>query len=212
MSTMKKHILVTDDHTIVRKGVVSLLKDNFPFFVMDEAESAAETVAYLKKRNYDLLILDLNLPDANAEKIIKQVTLESKDTPIIIFSMFPVNVMEKPMLKLGASKYVNKGDDLNKLKRAVEEIILGKNITSPVDQSLPQQENPFVDLSPKELSVMLALFDGKSNKEIANELSLSASTIATYKQRVLEKTKSTSITELLKVAIQFNVFDFLKKT
>lgn len=208
---MIKHILITDDHTIVRKGVVSLLKDNFPFFETDEAETAVDTIKCLKQKKYDLLILDLNLPDANAEKLIKQVKLEAGNTPIIVFSMFPVNVMEKPMLKLGASKYVNKADDLNKLKRAVEEVILGRLTGVAASNTVSSQVSPFADLSPKELSVMIALFEGKSNKEIARDLSLSASTIATYKQRVLEKTKAHSITELLKVAIQFNLYDFLKQ-
>ena len=206
---MKKRILITDDHTIVRKGVVSLLKDNFPFFESEEAETAAETIKHLKQNKYDLLILDLNLPDANVEKFINLVKLEAKNTPIIVFSMFPINVMEKPMIKLGVSKYINKAEDLIKLKRAVEEVILGK-ITAPSnEESVPQKMSPFASLSPKELLVMISLFDGKTNKEIADEHSLSPSTIATYKQRLLEKTHSKSITDLLKIAIQFNVYSFV---
>ncbi len=209
---MKKQILVTDDHTIVRKGVVSLLKENFPFFQTAEAETAAETIRFLKQHTYDLLILDLNLPDANAEKVISQVRQEAMNTPIIVFSMFPVNVMEKPMLKLGVSKYVNKGDDLNKLLRAVEEIVLGRVHVEMPEEKQMQGESPFAELSPKELSVMMSLFDGKSNKQIAHDLDLSASTVATYKQRVLEKTNTSSLTDLLKVAMKFNVYSFLQQT
>jgi DNA-binding NarL/FixJ family response regulator len=205
---IKKQILITDDHSIVRKGVVGFLKENFPFYETEEAESAAETIEKVRNRQYDLLILDLNLPDANAEKFIKLVKREAGDTHLIVFSMFPANVMEKPMDKLGVSKYINKAEDLRKLKRAVEDVISGKVKTSPSDESPPQPQSPFASLSPKELSVMIALFDGKSNKEIADQQSLSPSTIATYKQRVLEKTQTKSFTDLLKVAIQFNVYSF----
>lgn len=205
---IKKQILITDDHTIVRKGVVGLLKDNFPFCESDEAETADETIKKLQQKKYDLLILDLNLPDANAEKFINLVKREAGDTPIIVFSMFPVNVMEKPMVKLGVSKYINKAEDLRKLKRAVEEVISGKVSATILEESTPQPTSPFATLTPKELSVMIALFEGKSNKEIAQDHSLSPSTIATYKQRVLEKTHTKSITDLLKMAIQFNVYSF----
>ena len=210
MNAMKR-ILVIDDHTIVRKGVVGLIKENFPFFETEEAESAIETMKCLTSKSYDLLILDLNLPDSNVEKLIKQVKAAAENTPIIVFSMFPIHVMEQPMLKLGASKYVNKGDDLKKLRRAIEEIILGKYTTDSTAESNSKGVSPFTALSPKELSVMIGLFDGKSNKEIAQDLELSASTVATYKQRVLEKTQANSVAELLKVAIQFNVYDFLKQ-
>lgn len=208
---MIKKILITDDHTIVRKGVVSLLKERFPFLEAEEAETAADAIALLKKNYYDLLILDLNLPDANAEKLINLVKVEAKETPIIVFSMFPASVMEKSMLKLGAAKYVSKGDDIKKLQRAVEEVVLGKIFSMDESKMSTEQESPFSILSPKELSVMIAFFDGKSNKEVADALSLSASTVATYKQRLLEKTKTHSITELLKIALQFNVYNFPKE-
>jgi len=208
---MGKKILIVDDHIIVRKGVLALIRDWFSTFITNEASSAAEALAELKKNQFDLLIIDLNLPDANAEKVIHQIKSASHDTPIIVLSMFPVNIMEKNVLKLGVAKYLFKGDDIGLLKKAIETIIYGTLKNKKSSGLTMGNNNPFIHLSPKELSVMLYLFDGKRNNEIAAELSLSQSTIATFKQRILEKTGADSITTLLKIAIQFNVYGFVSR-
>jgi len=205
---MKRQILVSDDHNIVRKGVVNLIQEHFPFVETGEAENGAETMNQLRRRKFDLLILDLNMPDANADKIMTQMRAEDINIPIIIFSMYPVQVMEKSMLKLGAARYVSKGDELKYLKWAIEEVLMGKK-TGQFSADMPESvSNPFASLTPKELSVMIALFDGKTNKEIAEEFALSPSTVATYKQRMLEKTGSRSVTDMLKVAMQFHLYGF----
>lgn len=205
---MKKQILVSDDHTIVRKGVVNLIQEHFPFIETGEAENGAATIQQLRSRRYDLLILDLNLPDASADKIMNMMRTEAIHIPVIVFSMYPVQVMEKSMLKLGAARYVSKGDELKYLKWAIEEVLLGKK-TGQLGTDMPDSiSNPFASLTPKELTVMIALFDGKSNKEIAEEYALSPSTVATYKQRMLEKTGSRSVTDMLKVAMQFHLYGF----
>ena len=205
---MKKQILVSDDHTIVRKGVVNLIHEHFPFVETGEAENGSVTISQIRSKRYDLLILDLNLPDANADKIMHLMRAEGIDIPVIVFSMYPVQVMEKSMLKLGATRYVSKGDDLKYLKWAIEEVLMGKK-TGQLGAEMPESvSNPFASLTPKELTVMIALFDGKSNKEIAEEYALSPSTVATYKQRMLEKTGSRSVTEMLKVAMQFHLYGF----
>jgi len=208
---MNKKILIVDDHTIVRKGLLGLIKDNFSTFTTNEASSAAEAISELKKDQFDLLVLDLNLPDSNAEKVIHQIKSAAHNTPIIVFSMFPIKIMEKPMLKLGVAKYLNKGDDIGLLKNAIQDTLYGTNNIKKSFCKKNDKENPFSDLSPKELSVMMALFDGKRNVEIAQELSLSQSTVATFKQRILEKTGVESITKLLKIAIQFNVYSIVEK-
>lgn len=207
---MKKKILITDDHTIVRRGVVSLLKEHFPFFEMDEAESFNETISLLNKCTYDLIILDLNLADGNAEGLVKKIKSINDKLPIVVFSMFPKEVMEGPMLKLGVSKYVNKSENLLLLRDAVESVFQGKNKINHQVLS-PGVENPFERLSPKELSVMFALLEGLTNAEIAVKMDLKASTIATYKQRVFEKLSLQNTTQLVKLAIQFNIYSLSLK-
>ena len=98
---MKKRILITDDHTIVRRGVVSLLKEYYPFPEFIEADSLQSSIQVLNSSKIDLVILDLNLPDANAENLVKKIRTMFFKLPIIVFSMFPKDVMKAPMAKLG---------------------------------------------------------------------------------------------------------------
>lgn len=201
---MEKRLLITDDHAIVRKGVVSLLREHFPFFVFDEAEDAAETVAALRKYRYDLLVLDLNLPDANVEKVVRQVRQAHGSVPIIIFSMFPEEVMQKPLQPFGICAYINKGSNLLKLRDAVQKVLLktGAVHNAPEPAAVP---NPFAQLSPKELLVTFALLAGKNNRQVGEELDLSPSTVATYKQRIFEKLAVRSMPELTRLALAFEV-------
>lgn len=207
---MKKKILITDDHTIVRRGVVSLLKEHFPFCVLYEAESFKETIDQLKAQSVDLLILDLNLPDANAENLVMQIKKDFTTLPIIIFSMFPKEVMELPMQKLGVNVYINKSEHLLKLRDAVDAIFLGKRKQENISQD-SHKVNPFENLSPKELSVMFSLLEGHSNSQICTELNLKASTISTFKQRIFQKLGIQSTAELVKIAMQFNVYHLSDK-
>ena len=202
---MKKRILITDDHTIVRRGVVSLLKEYFPFAELIEADSLQSSLDSLNAGKVDLIILDLNLPDANAENLVKKIRTEFSKLPIIIFSMFPKEVMEAPMAKFGVVNYINKSENLLLLKDAVDNVFHGNKLQHKLEID-GQADNPFDELSPKELSVMFSLLEGHSNKEICDQMGLKASTVATYKQRVFEKLAIQNTTQLVKLAIQFNLY------
>jgi DNA-binding NarL/FixJ family response regulator len=202
---LKKRILITDDHTIVRRGVVSVLKEYFPFADLIEADSLQTSIDALSKDNFDLIILDLNLPDANAENLVKSIRSQFTKLPIIVFSMFPKEVMEGPMSKLGVVCYINKSENLLLLKEAVDNVFHGNKVQYKLEVE-GHAENPFEELSPKELTVMFSLLEGHSNKEICDQMGLKASTVATYKQRVFEKLAIQNTTQLVKLAIQFNVY------
>lgn len=202
---MKKKILITDDHTIVRRGVVSLLKEYFPFAELIEADSLQSSLDILNTGQVDLIILDLNLPDANAEHLVKKIRIEFSKLPIIIFSMFPKEVMEGPMAKLGVVNYINKSENLLLLKEAVDNVFHGNKVQQKLEVD-GQADNPFDELSPKELTVMFSLLEGHSNKEICDQMGVKASTVATYKQRVFEKLAIQNTTQLVKLAIQFNLY------
>ncbi len=185
--------------------MVSVLKEYFPFADLIEADSLQSSLKVLDTMLIDLIILDLNLPDANAENLVKSIRNQYSKLPIIVFSMFPKEVMEGPMSKLGVVAYVNKTENLLLLKEAVDNIFHGARIRQKIDQEAIT-DNPFELLSPKELSVMFSLLEGHSNKEICDQMGLKASTIATYKQRIFEKLAVQNATQLVKLAIQFNLY------
>ena len=96
---MKKRILITDDHTIVRRGVVSLLKEYFPFAELIEADSLQSSLDTLNAGKVDLIILDLNLPDANAENLVKKIRTEFSKLPIIIFFLTKIGLVTPEFLR-----------------------------------------------------------------------------------------------------------------
>lgn len=199
-------VLVVDDHEIVRKGVINFLKERFPVLRFVEAGSAAETTTYLADSNYEIIILDLNLPDLNAENLVKQVRESAPRSSIIVFSMFSAEVMETPMCKLGVKHFVNKASNLNKLSEAVYQELHTSVEKKQVKKLDSITANPFSTLSPQEFSILFGLIEGKTNKAIAISLGLGSSTVATYKQRILEKIQVKSVAELVKLAVQFSIY------
>jgi DNA-binding NarL/FixJ family response regulator len=203
---MKKKLLVVDDHEIVRKGVINYLKGFFTSMEFLEASNMSETISLIELEKPDLIILDLNLPDSNAEGLVLQVKKASQHSPIVVFSMFPEDVMKKPMTQLGISQYVNKGSNLAKLKDAVNWELNNHQKTRQDIKKEKEPSNPFAVLSPQELSVMFALLEGHTNKSISKQLQIGQSTVATYKQRILEKLMVSSTAEMIKLAVQFNLY------
>lgn|GEM_PF-75939 len=203
---MKKKLLVVDDHEIVRKGVINYLKGFFTSMEFLEASNMSETINLIEREKPDLIILDLNLPDSNAEILVIQVKKTAPQASIVIFSMFPEDVMKKPMAKLGINQYVNKGSHLAKLKDAVNWELNHYQKTRERIKKEKEPSNPFAELSPQELSVMFALLEGHTNKSISNQLQIGQSTVATYKQRILEKLSVSSTAEMIKLAVQFNLY------
>lgn len=198
-------ILVVDDHEIVRKGIINFLLDRFSNLRFTEAGTAKKAIELLNQVFFDLIVLDLNLPDLNAEKLVKEVRIHSPKSSVIVFSMFSEEVMGFPMQKLGVRHYINKGSPLSKLGDVVfQELNKSKSIDS-INQEDFISANPFSALSPQELAILFGIIEGKTNKAIAASLNLSASTVATYKQRIFEKTQVSNTADLVKLAAQFSI-------
>jgi DNA-binding NarL/FixJ family response regulator len=203
---MQFEILIIDDHEIVRFGMIQVLEQKFIGLKISESPNANHALGLLKDYDYDLIISDLNLPDISSHELIKAIRKVEKRTPIIVFSMFPKDVMENAMSSLNIQKYVYKGDGLQMLTEAVFEIMgniengkKNKKIQSNADST------PFEKLSAKELEVMMLYLQGKSTTDICHILTLKASTVSTYKMRVFNKLDVKNIASLTKLAFYYNV-------
>ena len=198
-------ILVVDDHEIVRKGVITFLFDRFSNLRFTEAGTAKKALELLNQVFFDLIVLDLNLPDLNAEKLVKEVRTHSPKSSIIVFSMFSEEVMRFPMQKLVVRHYINKGSPLSKLGDVVFQELNKSTSINSINQEDVISANPFSALSPQELAILFGIIEGKTNKAVAASLNLSASTVATYKQRIFEKTQVSNTADLVKLAAQFSI-------
>ena len=207
-------ILVADDHAIVREGLKQILADVGDMTVCDEAASGAETLAKIRKREYDVVLLDISMPGRSGLEILKDIKTEHPKQPVLILSMHAEEQYAVRALRAGASGYLTKASAPDELIGAIRKVSYGRKYVSAslaeklafaldIDTKKPPHET----LSDREYQVMLMIASGKSVKEIAAELCLSVKTISTYRARVMEKMNMKKNAELTLYAVRNRLMD-----
>ena len=196
-------ILIADDHAIVRDGLIALLRKEFKDIVIREASNGGDAIEIARSGEWDIIVIDISMPGRNGLEALKQMRAEGLKTPIIILSMHPEDQYAIRALKAGASGYVNKECATAELVAAVHQVLLGKKyISAVVSEKLASS---FTDMSGKlaheslsdrEMQVLVLIASGKTLSEVAAEISLGASTISTYRARLLEKLSLNNNAEL----------------
>ena len=207
-------ITIVDDHSIVRSGLVKILKEESDMMILAETSGYAELFASLKNSRPDIILIDISIPGKNGLEILKEVKQYYPAVKVLMLSMHPEDRFAVRAIKAGASGYVTKESASEELVRAIRQVYNGgKFITPSLTEKLvnyfeilgnkPEHEK----LSDRELQIMNMIASGKKVKEIADELSLSPATIATYRARVLEKMNLKSNVELANYALRHNLVD-----
>lgn len=197
-SLSNAHILILDDHVIIRRGLRNLISSRLPQVrVEDLATLEALTGRLNKPPMPDLMVLDLQLADGNAMDELGDLRRNHPAVKILIYSMSPERIYAQRVLNLGCAGYVNKDSSEDEVIRAIERVLAGEiYLGLETAQRMQHQEkdtetgvgtDPFVRLSDQELRVLNELLDGHGVKEIASRMMLGVSTVATYKARLLEK-------------------------
>jgi len=210
---MQPHqILIADDHAIVRKGLKILVNELFPECTCDEACNGDDIFFLIKKNNYSLLILDINMPFTDSISLVTNLLVYQKDTKILVFSMNAEDLYAKRFLKLGAKGYLHKETKPEEIKKAILTILEGKTYMSQqlndrlMNEILKKStDNPFEKLSDRELEIVRYFLLGYSVTDIKKTLNIHASTIGTYKMRLFEKLKVKNALELSKLAVLYNM-------
>ncbi|RLA73263.1 MAG: DNA-binding response regulator [Epsilonproteobacteria bacterium] len=203
-------IIIADDHEIVRSGLRLLIESHQDLQVEDEASSFGELTTLLEAKQYDLLILDLNLGDKNGIHSIQEISDQFEKLPVLVLSMFPEDSYAVGALKAGASGYLNKKVVSSELIKAIRKIIGGeKYISESLAENLPygteldkETTSPLEALSKREYEVLSLIASGDSYKEIAEKLSLSPKTVSTYRTRILDKLSLANTNQLIHFALQ----------
>lgn len=205
---MVKKILIADDHSAIRIGVRQICTSEFPTVVIGEATNYAEVFQRLASDDWDILILDIDLPGRSGLDILQQIRTDKLKIPVLIFSFHGEEQIALRALKLGASGYLSKDAADMELVKAINQIISGRKYVS---QTLSEQliylldndteKEPHELLSEREYQTMLLIASGKTVTEIAEILSLSKATISTYRARILEKMKMKTNASLTNYAI-----------
>jgi two-component system invasion response regulator UvrY len=186
--------LIADDHTVVRKGVKQILQDAFPSAIIEETADAEDLLKRVFSEDWDLVISDISMPGRSGLDVLQQIRQSHPKLPILILSMYPEDQYAIRVLRAGASGFLNKNSAPEELVKAINHVLLGKKyITPSIAEKLAgvfdQDAQKFTheSLSDREFEVLKLLAAGKSVSEISEQISLSASTISTYRARIMTK-------------------------
>ncbi|MGE0031627.1 MAG: response regulator [Steroidobacteraceae bacterium] len=203
-------VLIADDHAVVRAGLRQLLGSDHAISEIGEAETGQQTLDRLRDGSWDLLILDIAMPDRSGLDILKHVRSGFPDTRILILSGFPERQYGINVLRAGAHGFLGKECAAEELTKAVHSILAGRRYLSPTMSELLISEidgggigKPIhLQLSEREFQIFCKLASGVSVSEIARELCLSVKTVSTYRGRVLEKLNFKSNADITSYALR----------
>lgn len=202
-------ILLADDHAVVRGGIRKFLEATKDVEIVAEATTGEEALAQVRKGDFDVMLLDISLPDLNGLEVLKRVKRERPSMPVLVFSMHSEDDFAVPAFDAGASGYLTKDSSPNQILMAIQTVASGASYVSP---SLTERllagtvsagkREPYEALSRREMEVLLMLSKGVSLTKIGEQLHLSVKTVSTYRGRVLEKLNVLSNAELTRYVVQ----------
>jgi two-component system, NarL family, invasion response regulator UvrY len=202
-------ILIADDHAIVRRGLSEILLEEYPSALVEEVGDADTLLNRALAGHLDIVISDLMMPGRSVLEVLQQIKQHAPQLPVLILSIFPEEQYATRVLKAGASGYINKDAAPTELVKAVQRILQGRKYITPniaellaSDLTLTTDKAPHELLSDREFHVMKLLAEGKTISDIAEMLSLSPTTISTYRARIMEKMKMKANAELARYALE----------
>ena len=202
-------VLIVDDHAMVRRGLRALLSDEFHGAAFGEASDARQALEQLRKKEWDVALLDITLPGKSGLDLLKELKAEWPRLPVLVLSGHPEDQFAVRVLKAGAGGYMTKGSAPEEVAKAIRKILAGGRYVSPelaeklaLGVKTDLTRTPHETLSDREYAVMSRIASGRTVTEIAEELSLSAKTISTYRTRVLEKLGLRNSAEIVQYAIR----------
>ncbi|GEC97209.1 MAG: hypothetical protein RLZZ220_1764 [Pseudomonadota bacterium] len=193
---MKKpiRVLIADDHAIVRQGLRQILSDTPDLTVSGEAENGVQAVQMVRAGEWDVVLMDVSMPDRNGIDALKLIKKEYPRLPVLILSMYPEEQYAIRALKAGAAGYLTKQSAPELLVTAIRQVASGKKYVSPsLAEELANaigddsERPPHEKLSDREYQTLCMIASGKTPAEIAEALNLSVKTVSVYRARLLEK-------------------------
>lgn len=208
-----KEFLLVDDHVVVRTGLGLMIQQYFQPCTITEAGHGQEALDKLKEKSFNLMVLDIHMPDTDALGLTEYVRAQYPNMRILIYSMGAEHIYAKRFLKAGASGFVSKEAPLEEIIRAVTLVLDGrKYISEELAMSLANEtesskknDNPFNKLSAREFEIATLLLSGKTISEISRDISIQISTVGTHKARLFEKLGVTNILELKELANSYHL-------
>ncbi len=208
------HILIADDHAVVRRGLREILADALPGADFSEAGNGDEVLSQLGKSQAAMLVLDISMPGRSGMDVLRDVKHAYPRLPVIILSCQPEDQYAVRCLRAGAAAYINKESAPEELAEATKKILSGgRYVSASVAETLLTNLDDSVDkplhelLSDREYEVMRLIAAGVPLTEIGNRLHVSVKTISSYRARIMEKMQMKSNAELTRYAMTHSLID-----
>jgi len=208
---MAVNIILADDHTLFREGLLSILNAELEFKVVAQADNGREVVKLARKEPVDVIIMDIAMPELNGIEATRQLTQEHPKIKVVALSMHSDRHFVTGMLKAGAKAYLLKDCAGSELIKAVREVLLDRyyisqdistTVLNDYVGKLVGEDKEAAELSSREREVLQLIAEGKPTQEIANTLFISVKTVEAHRSKIKAKLKLNSIPELTKYAIR----------
>ena len=206
-------ILIADDHAVVRRGLIQILSEGFPGAVFGEASNGQEVLKRIREQKWSLLTLDIGMPGRSGIDLLGDIHAYDPRLPVLVLSVHPEDQYARRVLKAGAAGYLSKDTAALELINAARTVLKGGRYVSAslaeqlaADLATKSGEPHHELLSDRELEVLRMMAAGKTVTNIADHLTLSPKTVSTYRARILGKMGLTTTAELIRYAVENNLF------
>jgi len=207
-------VMIADDHAIVRQGLRQILSDTEDMEVAGEACNGVEALRLSREGEWDVVLMDVSMPDRNGIDALKLIRKEQPRLPVLILSMYPEEQYAIRALKAGAAGYLTKQSAPDLLVTAIRQVASGKKYVSAslamelADAITDDTDRPLHErLSDREYQTLCMIASGKTLTEIAEELNLSVKTVSVYRARLLEKMRLRNNAELTHYGLKFGLVE-----
>jgi two-component system NarL family response regulator len=199
-AVQRARVLVVDDHALFRTGVANIINQEADLVVVAEAGNGAEAVDAFDQHHPDVTLLDLRMPVMEGVEAVRRIRARDPQARVIVLTTYDTDEDISRALKAGAKAYVLKDISAEALVACIHDVLAGKTYLAPAAAAKLAEGVTRVQLTPRELSALRLMADGRANKEIASELGISERTVKTHLGHLFEKLGVTSRTEALRVA------------
>jgi DNA-binding NarL/FixJ family response regulator len=203
-------ILIADDHALIRRGLKQILLEEYPSAIIEEVNDAEGVIKKIISNEWNIIICDISMPGRSGLDVVQEVKQTFPKLPVLILSNHPEEQYAVRVLKAGAAGYLSKEAATEELVKAVQQVLQGRKYISPflaerIAEDLGKNNSdkaPHEFLSDREFEVFKLIASGKALSEIAEKLSLSGTTVSTYRFRILIKMNLKTNAELIRYALQ----------
>jgi two-component system invasion response regulator UvrY len=203
------HVLLVDDHELVRTGIRKILDEVKGLKVIGETQTGEEAVLFCRKTEPDVVLMDMNMPGIGGLEATKKIIRYSPDVKVIVLTVYCEEPIPTKVMQIGAAGYLTKGAGPDEMINAIRAVNSGQRYITPeiaqqmaLSQFKSAEENPFNVLSERELQIMLMITRGQKVPDISEQLKLSSKTINSYRYRMFEKLDVGNDVELTHLAIR----------